>query len=389
MLRSRRTRSLEKLDKFKDFEVSFIKKKKKSKVIIPDHVLIDPEHVEKMKEHVEKMKDVDGTKSKASSAVPKDELTGAMASSFSHKDESADEGDEIRLGLEELRRERERISLAIERKRLDKVRQELADLNEEEVRKEQSKTVKVAKTVEKELSLDSLMEKIRTLEAASSASSGTDTDSEGDYKKKKKSKGSKRRSKSGLYKKASDRVSKPQDWPHLFLKREYASRDLRFAEMTMPMFVAGEIEIITACKNPLEKEERLNFWGTLMYHAIQTDFVVIKEWYAAVVREIEVDSKKWGDDYIKVGEDIIRRESLHGGKSKEKTVGFSAGFSDQHAVWFCSAFQRNRCSSAAPHKAKVGGVERQVQHICATCYIRTKKQADHPECASTCPFQGE
>ena len=179
MLRSRRTRSLEKLDKFKDFEVSFIKKKKRSKVISLDHVLIDPEHVEKMK-------DIDGTKSKASSAVPKDELTGAMASSFTHKDESADEGDDIRVGLDELRRERERISMEIERKLLDKARQELADLNEEEVRKEPAKTVKMAKKVEKEMSLDSLMEKIRTLEVASSGSSGTDTDSEGDYKKKEK-----------------------------------------------------------------------------------------------------------------------------------------------------------------------------------------------------------
>ena len=371
MLRSRRTRSLEKLDKYKDFEVSFTKKKKKQSKV--EHEDPDPDHVDPDPEHM-KMDEFDGTKNKTSSTVPKDELPDAVDEAIEFKE------------LNELRKERERVLMEIERRKLDKVCQELAEMKKEESQREPSKTIKMGKKEEKEASLDSLMEKIRILEVASSGSSGTETDSEGDYVKKKKSRSSKKRkSKSGLYKKASDKVSKPQDWPHLYLKREYASRDLRFAEMTMPMFVAGEIEIITACKNSLEREERLNFLGTLMYHAIKTDFVVIKEWYAAVVREIEVESKKWGDDYIKVGEDIIRRESLHGGQIREK----AAGFSDQNVVWFCSAFQRNRCNSMAPHKAKIGGVERQVLHICATCYIRTKKQVDHPECATACPFREE
>jgi hypothetical protein len=54
----------------------------------------------------------------------------------------------------------------------------------------------------------------------------------------------KKKDKSGLYKKASDDVKVAQSWPHLSLCLEYSSRNISFKELSLPQFVAGEIEIM-------------------------------------------------------------------------------------------------------------------------------------------------
>ena len=63
-------------------------------------------------------------------------------------------------------------------------------------------------------------------------------------KSKKKRRTSKK--KSGVANKASDKVKIPQIWPHSKLQYEFVSENVPFKKLDFNMFVAGELEILTA-----------------------------------------------------------------------------------------------------------------------------------------------
>ena len=60
----------------------------------------------------------------------------------------------------------------------------------------------------------------------------------------------------------------------------------------------------------------------------------------------------------------------------------------EESVFYCSHFQRIKCTHANSHYGKIKGVDRFVQHICATCWREDNKKSFHPECSENCPFQG-
>ena len=50
-------------------------------------------------------------------------------------------------------------------------------------------------------------------------------------------------------------------------------------------------------------------------------------------------------------------------------------------MWFCSKFQRNKCSHTSSHAVTAnGGKTRFAKHICATFLQTDKKELVHPEC---------
>ena len=57
----------------------------------------------------------------------------------------------------------------------------------------------------------------------------------------------------------------------------------------------------------------------------------------------------------------------------------------EERVWFCSAYQRNKCNHKSNHMQVVKGKMRLASHICASCWIKDKKKLDHPECSTACP----
>ena len=70
----------------------------------------------------------------------------------------------------------------------------------------------------------------------------------------------------GLFWKASDRgkLVLAHPWPHVCLKLEYSSTDIRFNDFTVPMFVTGELEIIRKCMIEAEKLSRIEFLNTMI-----------------------------------------------------------------------------------------------------------------------------
>lgn len=51
------------------------------------------------------------------------------------------------------------------------------------------------------------------------------------------------------------------------------------------------------------------------------------------------------------------------------------------------ALQRKKCSQSNSHYGKIKGIDRYLQHICATCYRKEGKKMYHPECSEMCPLQ--
>ena len=47
-----------------------------------------------------------------------------------------------------------------------------------------------------------------------------------------------------MSKKASDKVKHPQIWPHSVLQYEFVSENVKFKDLDLKMFVAGELEIL-------------------------------------------------------------------------------------------------------------------------------------------------
>lgn len=40
---------------------------------------------------------------------------------------------------------------------------------------------------------------------------------------------------------------------------------------------------------------------------------------------------------------------------------------DEERIWFCSAYQRNKCPNKSNHMVVIKGTMRMTAHICATC----------------------
>ena len=147
---------------------------------------------------------------------------------------------------------------------------------------------------------------------------------------------------------------------------------MSFNDLFLPTFVAGELEIIKACTDDKEKSARIAFINTLMY--------------AACLREIELGNKCWGDDYWKIGDQILNRAIFLDSESPKAKYKKGSSVSSKN-IWFCSTYQNKKCDKNSPHKQWIKGVSRDVSHICAACWLSTKVESKHPEISSACPLR--
>jgi hypothetical protein len=125
--------------------------------------------------------------------------------------------------------------------------------------------------------------------------SGSSEDSEQEYDM---AYSCKSKTKSGTLAKAGDRVVNRQQYPQSSLGFEYVTGSITFDKLDLKLFVAGELDFIS---NPsvhtLERKAGIKLLKKLMYACSSYDFTVVKSFYAAVLREIELDHLKWGESY--------------------------------------------------------------------------------------------
>ena len=206
-----------------------------------------------------------------------------------------------------------------------------------------------------------------------------------------------RKATSGIKAKPSDRVICPQVWPQSRLQLEYASKNIRFKDLSFQQFVAGETEIIMSCKSAVERDARLSLLNKISYYYDVYDWRALLDFYAAFLRRIEMGQKSWGDSpsdlevpllsgHVRVKSKQFSASSVSNSRSRNITSRVESQKSgDSVEVFFCSPYQRNRCQQKYSHTATLAGKLRYCQHICATCWFKDGNKLVHPECSSACP----
>ena len=211
----------------------------------------------------------------------------------------------------------------------------------------------------------------------------SDRDSDDSKKKKKKKK-----VKSGINAKAADRVKHPQRWPQAYLQFEFVSKQLKYDDLDMKQFIAGELGIISEDDiSQVEKQGRIDFLKKIVYYCSMYEFKGLKAYYAAFVRDIERGRKTWSDDPSYLESALLNKYLLKGKDYQQTRKANYHAKSDEKAekVWFCGEYQRNKCSHKSNHLKVVKGEQRLALHICASCWLKDKKKLDHPESSTACP----
>lgn len=199
-----------------------------------------------------------------------------------------------------------------------------------------------------------------------------------------------KRQRSGLYEVARHQVRVTQEWPHKNLDMEYSSQGINFKDLSMPQFVAGEINIIKNSDEEGERKGRLDFLKALMYEAIackKLPWSVILDCYSGWLLEVERGRQNWGDDFSSMIGGIVRRASYDLLMNTKST-----SLRDGHKfLWYCSEFNRGACDLESPHMSttSVRGMVREVVHMCATCYTAKKVERHHSERSSECPLRAK
>ena len=213
-----------------------------------------------------------------------------------------------------------------------------------------------------------------------SDSSDSASDSDHDNYKKRKSKKSKKQ-KSGIKAKSSDKVKTQLLWPQSALQYEYVNEQVSFNDLDMKLFTAGELEIITSSNiSESERKGRLNLLKKITYYSQVYSWKGLLAFYAAWLRKIELGQNKWSDDPSVIEVPVLTPYILS--KSKFQS---NKGERKDDTVWFCTLYNRNRCTHNGSHQAVIKGQSRTVLHICAVCWKKDKNKLYHPECANSCP----
>lgn len=251
------------------------------------------------------------------------------------------------------------------------------------------------KIVRKELEPFGLSSNQGSINSSSTQSSSSSSSSEDRKKSKSKDKRKKKHKlKSGITAKASDRVRHPQKWPQAHLQYEHVSKQVQFKDLDFKLFIAGELEIISEDGLPeSERIGRTKLLKKIIYFSNTYAFEGLKEFYAAWVREIEMGLKTWMDSTHELESAIlgkhVKPHKYFGSKTSFKKdthpSSKSNPSSDEEKIWFCSLYQKNKCSNRANHMVVYKGKMRMAMHICATCWLKDKQKLEHPESSTACP----
>ena len=273
------------------------------------------------------------------------------------------------------------INVKLQRDKAEKVLDEAIDIDT--LRKDEKLKLRAKKEMLK-LGLISESESESSLETADSDSYFDSTDESEKVKyKSKKNKSKSKKHRSGINAKAADRVKFPQKWPQAFL--HHVSKQVKFEQLDFKLLIAGELEIIS--EEDLTKSElegRLSLLKKIVYYSSTYEFEGLKKFYASWVRETEVGRKKWSDDPSSWESAFLSKYIIK--SNKQFTPGRKEKVSNNdERVWFCSAYQRNKCAHKSNHMLVIKGKMRLASHICASCWQKDKKKLEHPESSSCCP----
>ena len=232
------------------------------------------------------------------------------------------------------------------------------------------KNPELQKQVQKQLNKIGL--KCVSFEECSSSSDyeSSDSSSSSDSESTKKKKKHKKRKRSGISAKASDKVRDPQRWPQAYLQYEFVNKEVKFDQLDIKLFLAGEISIISSDDlSESERQGRLSLLKKIIYYSGTYEFKGLKALYAAWLREIELGKKSWSDDPQQIEGAILSKYLLRGKGYSSFKENSSKSDAAEDRTWFCSEYQRNKCKHKSSHLRVHNGKQKLANHICATCWL--------------------
>ena len=233
----------------------------------------------------------------------------------------------------------------------------------------------------------------RSSSAESSDDCSADRRKQRKMKKRKHRKSSK---KSGKSKHVTSSVKFTEKWPQAFLGSHLASKKKEYEDLSLAEFVAGYSAILEEC-SPKKKDHRIKHLKDLMYLATKFHWRVVLQFHAACLLEIERGNLRWGDSF-----QDLQYATLAGGSFTSRNVSLPhpSGVGSQNIqqqkqtvderggrILFCKAFQYGFCSHSTDHQGLYKGENCLLKHICANCWLNSKKINVHPENSESCPLK--
>ena len=220
----------------------------------------------------------------------------------------------------------------------------------------------------------------------SSSSSSESSDTEKKEEKKEKKISGKHSHRSGKSKRLTSKVKYPQEWPQSNLSLHFVNREKKYEDLTLAEFCAGYSSILKICGKDTRKH-RVSHLEELMYLATKYQWRCILNYHAACLLEIERGHCKWGDSFQTLQSTTLAGGFLHGGSGAPRS---GNGSKDEGAGnVFCPGYNRGTCQQSRDHYGQLRGENRLLKHMCAKCWLRTKKVVNHPENSDSCPLKDE
>ena len=210
---------------------------------------------------------------------------------------------------------------------------------------------------------------------------------------------------SGITVRHVKKVKRTLNSAHSALPNDYSTEyNVAFSDLEFRRLVAGEIEIILEYQpSQVELKGRLNLLRTMAHLLGSYPWPAVRNVNASVLREIEQVKLDWSSDInttmhfslimcpgnATTPQVVDSRAEKHGRASSGKKGGGACNGSGDSRVWFCAEYQKNQCAHKEAHQRELYGKQVVVQHVCAKCLLKDRRELKHPDSSAACPHFSE
>ena len=182
-------------------------------------------------------------------------------------------------------------------------------------------------------------------------------------------------------------------YPHFSLGQTsgFIGLNIPYHQLTFEQFVAGELTTINNTNNTAEFNGRIELLSQISLWNLRANVLwpQVRNVYAHIIRKIENREIDWQHDWSRFERNLYDTVSIKSDKKVKHSAGgniTSSPTTQKTISWFCRNYQKqDGCPKTAPHPGRVGNKFRNLEHICAACWIKEKTRRHHPECSNDCP----
>ena len=183
-----------------------------------------------------------------------------------------------------------------------------------------------------------------------------------------------KKTKSGISAKPSSRVREQLTYPHFLLGQVtgFIGQNLQFMQLSYDQFVAGKLTMIVNAEDVDKQIGRTELLQKIMLWKVRANvsWPQVRNTYAHILRLMENKEIDWFADWDRFEWHIYDKVALPAKTERFKKTGNTS----PEYVYFCKAYQKaTGCAKEAPHTGKVNGMFRQLQHICAECWMKKER----------------